>query len=138
MVYNIGVGGINMAIEWIMPKDTLGTVTFYDTNITLNKVAASYFVDAYKVIIGIDKEKNRVVIKNLNKEEATRGDINKNHLLDVAIKKSYGRISSKKVISDIAAVTSFDFKNSNNFKYKATWSSNEKMLVIELNEEVNA
>ena len=66
-----------MAIEWIMPKDTLGTVTFYDTNITLNKVAASYFVDAYKVIIGIDKEKNRVVIKNLNKEEATRGDINK-------------------------------------------------------------
>lgn len=86
-----------MAIEWIMPKDTLGTVTFYDSNITLNKVAASYFVDAYKVIVGIDREKRRVVIKNLSKEEAIRGDINKNHLLDVAIKKSYGRISSKKL-----------------------------------------
>ncbi len=125
-----------MAIEWIMPKDTLGTVTFYDSNITLNKVAASYFIDAYKVIVGIDREKRRVVIKNLSKEEAIRGDINKNHLLDVAIKKSYGRISSKKVVSDIATVTNFSFTKDTNFKYRAKWNATEKLLVIELDEEV--
>ncbi|MBM7453497.1 hypothetical protein JN09_000827 [Acholeplasma morum] len=127
-----------MAIEWIMPKDTLGTVTFYDSNITLNKVAASYFVDAYKVIVGIDKEKRRVVIKNLNKEEAMRGDVNKNHLLDVAIKKSYGRISSKKVISDISVLTNFDFLNNNNYKFRAKWSGTEKLLIVDLDEEVKA
>lgn len=125
-----------MAIEWIMPKDTLGTVTFYDSNITLNKVAASYFVDAYKVIVGIDREKRRVVIKNLSKEEAIRGDINKNHLLDVAIKKSYGRISSKKVVNDISSVTNFSFMKDTNYKYRAKWNANEKLLVIELDEEV--
>jgi hypothetical protein len=125
-----------MAIEWIMPKDTLGTVTFYDSNITLNKVAASYFVDAFKVIVGIDREKKRVVIKNLSKEEATRGDVNKNHLLDVAIKKSYGRISSKKVVSDISTVTNFSFTKDTNYKYRAKWNATEKLLVIELDEEV--
>ncbi len=125
-----------MAIEWIMPKDTLGTVTFYDSNITLNKVAASYFVDAFKVIVGIDREKRRVVIKNLSKEEATRGDVNKNHLLDVAIKKSYGRISSKKVVSDISTVTNFSFTKDTNYKYRAKWNATEKLLVIELDEEV--
>ena len=125
-----------MAIEWIMSKDTLGTVTFYDSNITLNKVAASYFVDAYKVIVGIDREKHRVVIKNLSKEEAMRGDVNKNHLLDVAIKKSYGRISSKKVVSDISTVTHFTFTKDTNYKYRAKWNSTEKLLVIDLDEEV--
>ena len=125
-----------MAIEWIMPKDTLGTVTFYDSNITLNKVAASYFIDAYKVIVGIDRDKKRVVIKNLSKEEAIRGDINKNHLLDVAIKKSYGRISSKKVVSDISTVTNFSFTKDTNYKYRAKWNATEKLLVIELDEEV--
>jgi hypothetical protein len=125
-----------MAIEWIMPKDTLGTVTFYDSNITLNKVAASYFIDAFKVIVGIDREKRRVVIKNLSKEEATRGDVNKNHLLDVAIKKSYGRISSKKVVSDISTVTNFSFTKDTNYKYRAKWNATEKLLVIELDEEV--
>lgn len=125
-----------MAIEWIMPKDTLGTVTFYDSNITLNKVAASYFIDAFKVIVGIDREKRRVVIKNLSKEEATRGDVNKNHLLDVAIKKSYGRISSKKVVSDISTVTNFSFTKDTNYKYRANWNATEKLLVIELDEEV--
>jgi hypothetical protein len=125
-----------MAIEWIMPKDTLGTVTFYDSNITLNKVAASYFVDAFKVIVGIDREKRRVVIKNLSKEEATRGDVNKNHLLDVAIKKSYGRISSKKVVSDISMVTNFSFAKDTNYKYRAKWNATERLLVIELDEEV--
>ncbi len=127
-----------MAIEWIMPKDTLGTVTFYDSNITLNKVAASYFVDAYKVIVGIDREKRRVVIKNLSKEEATRGDVNKNHLLDVAIKKSYGRISSKKVVSDIALVTKFTFTKDTNYKYRAKWNATERLLVIELDGEVKS
>lgn len=127
-----------MSIEWIMPKDTLGTVTFYDSNITLNKLAASYFVDAYKVIVGIDRTKKRVVIKNLNKEESMRGDVNKNHLLDVAIKKSYGRINSRKVIADISSVAAFDFEKNNNYKYKAMWSSTEKILIVDLNEEEKA
>lgn len=125
-----------MAIEWIIPKDTLGTVSFYDSHITLNKVAATYFVDAFKVIVGIDKEKKRVVIKNLNKEEATRGDVNKNHLLSMAIKKSYGRISSTKIIADITTLTGFDFSKKNNYKFKANWQNNEKMLIIDLKEEV--
>ena len=45
-----------MKIDWIYRKDEGGMVTFYDTNITLNKVASTYFVDAYAVLVGLDAE----------------------------------------------------------------------------------
>ena len=32
-----------MAVEWINPKEIDGTVTFYDSNITLNKTSLTIF-----------------------------------------------------------------------------------------------
>jgi len=125
-----------MKIEWIYRKDEGGFVTFYETNITLNKIASTYFVDAYAVLIGLDKPNRRLVIKNINKEEALRGDIDKNSIHDIAIKQSYGRINGKKVVSEINEVTNFDFTNGKIHKYKAKWNPGEKILIVDLKEEV--
>ncbi|HKL61023.1 MAG TPA: hypothetical protein VJY66_01440 [Acholeplasma sp.] len=125
-----------MAVEWINPKEIDGTVTFYDSNITLNKTASQFFVDAYKVLVGIDKPRNQVVIKHINKEEASRGDISKSNLLDVSIKTSYGRINSKKVVGEISEVTGFNFTTNNNYKFKAKWQSADRILIVDLNEGV--
>ncbi len=125
-----------MSIEWINPKEIHGTVTFYDSNITLNKTASEFFNDAYKVLVGIDRVHKHVVIKHINKEEALRGDIIKSNLLDISIKASYGRINSKKVVNEIADSFNFNFKNTNNYKFKAIWKSSDRMLEIDLNEEV--
>ncbi|HBT59414.1 MAG: hypothetical protein RBQ95_01745 [Paracholeplasma sp.] len=125
-----------MSIEWINPKEIHGTVTFYDSNITLNKTASEFFNDAYKVLVGIDRVHKHVVIKHINKEEALRGDIVKSNLLDVSIKASYGRINSKKVVNEIADSFNFNFKNTNNYKFKAIWKSSDRILEIDLNEEV--
>ena len=38
-------------IKWLMVNEEYLTATFYETNITLNKVSSSYFEDAYKVLI---------------------------------------------------------------------------------------
>jgi hypothetical protein len=125
-----------MSIEWINPKEIHGTVTFYDSNITLNKTASEFFNDAYKVLVGIDRVHKHVVIKHINKEEALRGDIIKSNLLDVSIKASYGRINSKKIVNEIADSFNFNFKNTNNYKFKAIWKSSDHILEIDLNEEV--
>lgn len=125
-----------MAIEWINPKEIHGTVTFYDSNITLNKTASEFFNDAYKVLVGIDKANHLVVIKHINKEEALRGDVVKSNLLDISIKASYGRINSKKVVNEIAEAFKFNFNESNNYKFKAIWVSAERLLHIDMTEGV--
>jgi hypothetical protein len=124
-----------MKIDWIYRKDEGGMVTFYDTNITLNKVASTYFVDAYAVLVGLDRTNQRLIIKNINKEEAQRGDVDKNSIHDVAIKPSYGRINGKKVVSEISQMTNFDFTKETNYKFKAKWHPFEKMLIVDLKGE---
>ena len=123
-----------MSIQWIMINDEQLTVTLYDTNITLNKVSSSYFEDAFKVLVGLDLDNKLIAIKHLNKAEAQRGNIDKNHLMDIRIRPSYGRISSKKLMREIQKAFNLDFKK--HLKYKAKWDLNEKLLKIDLNEVI--
>ncbi|MDD2260066.1 MAG: hypothetical protein PHF62_00725 [Acholeplasmataceae bacterium] len=123
-----------MSIKWINVNNNQLTVTLYDTNITLNKPASYYFESAYKVLVGMDVENRLVLIKHLNKEESLRGNIDKNNLLDLKIKPSYGRISSKKVISEIKTTFKLDF--SEHQKFRAVWDTTSKMLKINLNEVI--
>ena len=123
-----------MSIKWLMVNEEQLTATFYETNITLNKVSSSYFEDAFKVLVGLDLNNKEVVIKNLNKAEAQRGNLDKNQLMDIRIRPSYGRISSKKIMCEIQNAFKLNFKN--HLKYKAKWDLNEKILKINLKEEV--
>lgn len=123
-----------MSIQWIMVNDEQLTATLYDTNITLNKVSSSYFVDAFKVLVGLDMENKHIVIKHLNKAEAQRGNIDKNHLMDMMIRPSYGRISSKKLMMEIQKAFNLDYKK--HLKYKAKWDLNDKILKIDLKEVI--
>ncbi|MDD2574894.1 MAG: hypothetical protein PHD47_00335 [Acholeplasmataceae bacterium] len=120
-----------MSIKWINVNNNQLTATLYDTNITLNKPSSYYFESAYKVLVGMDVENRLVLIKHLNKEESLRGNIDKNNLLDLKIKPSYGRISSRKVMLEIEKTFGLDF--SEHLKFPATWDSTSKMLKINLN-----
>ena len=75
-----------MGIQWF--SNTFeGVVTLYETNITLNTVASSHFTNTYLTLIGFDSSNNTLVIKSLNKEEATSGSYNEQELHPIAIKK---------------------------------------------------
>ena len=90
-----------MKIEWFNCRDNLSAVTIYANNICLNKQASNYFLDAYAVAVGIDKETKNIIIKNVSKEEAESLKIEKNSLNKIAIKSSYGRITGKRLIDQI-------------------------------------
>lgn len=125
-----------MKIDWIPRREHNASVTLYENNITLSKVAANYFTDAYKVLVGIDKEKNRIVIKKVSREETLRGDINKSTLHNISIKLSYGRITGKLLMNEISEKLNLDFDKKKSYKYNAKWYNADKMLIVETEEEV--
>ena len=120
-----------MKIEWFNSKDNLGAVTIYANNICLNKQASNYFLDAYAVAVGIDRETKNIIIKNVSKEEAESAFIDKNSLNKISIKLSYGRITGKKLIDQINEVLKLDFIKQQAYKYDAKWNTETKMLIVE-------
>ncbi len=124
-----------MEIQWFS-NSFKGVVTLYETNITLNTVAASNFENAYATMIGYSKKDNSLIIKYLNKEEATSGVYNKNDLHTISIKPSYGRINGKNIIRGIATFYPLDFSRKNMYKFYSTWDVASKSLIVDLSAEV--
>ena len=124
-----------MEIQWLT-NSFKGVVTLYETNITLNTVAASNFENAYATMIGYSKKDNCLVIKSLNKEEATSGIYNKNDMHTISIKPSYGRINGKNIIRGISNFYPLDFSKKGMYKFHCTWDVASKSLLVDLNVEV--
>lgn len=124
-----------MEIQWFT-KSLYGVVTIYETNITLNTVAAEHFVNAYSTLIGFDKRETTLLIKALNKEEAVCGKYSENDLHPISIKPSYGRINGKMIIKNICECFPLDFQKQNFYKFKCEWDAANKYLKIYLKEAV--
>ncbi len=120
-----------MKIEWFNCRDNLSAVTIYANNICLNKQASNYFLDAYAVAVGIDKETQNIIIKNVSKEEAESSVMDKNSLSKISIKSSYGRITGKRLIDQMNEILKLDFDKQLAYKYDAKWNTGSKMLIIE-------
>lgn len=124
-----------MDIQWFSRK-TEGTASIYETNITFNKAASRYLVNTYAVLIGFDKDNKNVVVKALDKEEASLNKYTGLTLYKVSIKPTYGRISSKQLISNIQNYYDFDFRENKMYKFACSWNQEQKFLTIYLDKEV--
>ncbi len=120
-----------MKISWINKEDSTGAVTIYDNNITLSKQASTFFEDAFAVAIGIDGETSNLIIKHVSKEEAESPKTDRNSLHNISIKASYGRITGKKIVDEIAHVLKLDFSTQQNYKFNAKWNTGYKMLIVD-------
>ena len=125
-----------MKIKWITKDDSLGAVTIYENNIRLNKKAADYFLDAFAIAIGIDLEDHKIVIKKVNKDEAESLGIDKSRLYKINMKPSYGRITGKKIIDELKEIYDFDFSKKLAYKFSAKWNTGEKMLIVNVKEDL--
>ncbi|HAS56840.1 MAG TPA: hypothetical protein DEF61_04940 [Firmicutes bacterium] len=115
-------------IEWINQKNRVGVVSLYQTNMTFNSVATESILNAYKVQIGVD-EKNDLIVKPISKERFDRGDIDPSGLYDVAIKKSYSRISSTFLLSTIANKLHIRL-GSSPYKMDSIWDEENGYLIV--------
>lgn len=124
-----------MEIQWLS-NGIKGSVTLYETNITLNTVSASYFENSFAVLVGVNVKDKTLIIKSLNKEEATSGIYKKTDLHQISIKPSYGRINGKNIIRGISSHFPLDFTNKKLYKFSCYWDVASKSLIINLKEEM--
>jgi hypothetical protein len=124
-----------MDIKWL-PKTTKGIVSIYENHITLNKVARDYFKDAYRTLVGYDKDNDILLIKALNKEEASLTKYSSNDLHTISIRPSYGRINGKGVIQSLMEFHPLDFSKRSLYKFQCQWEASQKMLKVYMQREV--
>ena len=121
-----------MNFKWIKNDIATPTVTIYESNLTLNKVACENFADIRYVLLGIDEDLKQVAIKPITKDEIDLGVYPPSQLHKISIGKSYGRISNKTFIRSIGELYSIDFTAQNGIKYDARFNEKDKILVVQL------
>lgn len=123
-----------MAILWFDEENKDLIATIASSNITLNKPAKQLIDFAHSVMIGVSPDEKKAYIKALDREAVERGTIPLSQLYTVTIRSSYGRISNKGFVKRIADIIGTEFDTPK--KYYMEYDEAEKMLVIDLNEEV--
>ena len=121
--------------QWVSKKPLDDLATLYESNITLNKSATSYFESAYVVILGLNEKDKLIAVKPLTKEELSLGYIPEEQRHNITVKSSYSRVCNKLFLSEVAELLKLDFTEKNSYKFKAHWDKSEKALIIDLNEE---
>lgn len=121
-----------MNFKWVKNEIATPTVTIYESNLTLNKVACEYFNDIRYILLGIDDKLHQIAIKPVSKEEIDLGLYPSSQLHKISIGKSYGRISNKAFIKSLSTTYGIDFAKQNGVKYDATFDEKNKLLIIQL------
>lgn len=121
-----------MQWEWLTNDNNGKTVTFYDSNLTLNKAASKHFEDVDYVLIGIDKANKRIGIKPVKKEDINKEIYSEDQLYKISIGKSYGRIANKSIMEMIAKEFDMDFSNNLNYKKTAQYDVVHHILTVQM------
>src|SRR5574344_155566 len=125
-----------MSIIWLNKKQKDGVATINLSSITLNKTALLPLEVANKVMVGINKEEKEIVIKPIDFNKASRGDLDIETLYKITVKSSYARITSKEIISIICDDFNLSFKDGEAKKYKTMWNEKDNVLLIKIDKEV--
>ena len=115
-------------IKWFNAKERNGMASLYSNNITLNTVAMYPLDYAFRVLVGIDDDKN-IVIKPCSKNEVESGTLDESRLLKLEIHKSFARISSSLLMRQIAEELKIELSKVA-VRYETTWDDNENILTI--------
>lgn len=124
-----------MEINWFNGKPKDCVITVANGNLTLNKTATNYFETAYSVMLGYNKNEKLIFIKPLTKEEATKHDIPEKMKYRISVRSSYSRVANKAFVNEIAEFMHLDL-DSKKYKYKADWHRQDKLLIVDLKEEL--
>ena len=112
-----------MAFVWSTNEISKKTVTIYSTNLTLNTAACKHFENVQYVLLGVDKENNLLGIKPIYPSD---------QLHRISIGKSYGRVSNKNFIENLAREYHLDLSDKQGLKYPANFDVVHQILTVNL------
>ena len=90
-----------MEIQWFNENKQKASVTFYETNLTLNAIAKLLFESVEYVRVGRSKE-GELLLCPVSYDDYYGGQVPKQECYPVVTHSSYGRISSKSLLKQIA------------------------------------
>jgi hypothetical protein len=123
---------IAMAFVWSTNEISKKTVTIYSTNLTLNTAACKHFENVQYVLLGVDKENNLLGIKPVDKTAIDEGIYPNDQLHRISIGKSYGRVSNKNFIENLAREYHLDLSDKQGLKYPANFDVVHQILTVNL------
>ncbi len=121
-----------MGFTWTTNDIATMTISIYETNITLNKAACKYFEDVNYVLLGFDEETDQIAVKPVSKDEIDNNIYPRDQLHRISLGKSYGRVTNKNFIENIARQYHFDFNKNQCYKYKGKYDIIHQMMIIQL------
>jgi hypothetical protein len=124
-----------MGFQWTSKKPNKGVATIYESNITLNKSASAHFEHAYRVLLGMDKDRNQLALKPITKQAFERGTIPEEKIHKISVRSSYARVSNKRFIEKVVGLANLKLYENNALKFKTTWNDDEDALIIDLTQE---
>ena len=102
--------------------------SLYSNNITLNTTAMYPLSYAFRVLVGVDDNKN-IVIKPVSKNEVESGALDESRLLKLETHKSFARISSSILMRQISEELKLELSKTA-LKFETSWDDNENVLII--------
>lgn len=124
-----------MNFDWATSEVSKNAVTIYQNNITLNKQASSHFEDVSYVLLGFDKEENKLGIKPVYHDDINKQIYPKEQLHRVSIGASYARIANKSFIEQISSNLNINFDDKTSYKFIADFDIIHQILLVNLEEE---
>ena len=115
-------------IKWFDAKERNGSASLYSNNITLNTTAMYPLSYAFRVLVGVDENKN-IVIKPVSKNEVESGALDESRLLKLETHKSFARISSSILMRQISEELKLELSKTA-LKFETSWDDNENVLVV--------
>ena len=125
---------INMNFVWNTNELNASVVSIYETNITLNTTACMHFENVNYVLLGIDYDNHCIGIKPVGKQAINDGIYPQDQLHKISRGKSYGRITNKPFIKELADLIPLDFNEKNVFKFKGTYDIVHEVLIVDYKE----
>lgn len=120
-----------MNFTWVKNDIACATVTLCETSLTMNTAATNYFGNIRYVLLGYDLQAKAIAIKAVTPKECEQHLYPSDQLYKLSIGKSYGRISSKYFMNEIATQFNLSF-GEKGLKCPATYNAQKKMLVVSL------
>ncbi len=114
---------------WVKGNAYSLIATLYESNITLNQAAATYFKDVRWVMIGIDHEAKQIAIKPVTKREIDSKLVALEQLHKISVGKGYARISNKQIMEEISEMIAQPLQAQ---KCDGTYDEQEGLVIIHL------
>lgn len=119
-------------LEFFDNDNLSGTAAIYENHITFNKNLLKYFVDAYKVRVGIDKSEKKVYTFLINKDYAESGEIKESSLLSLSVSKTYVRVCSRAMVDYICSEFDINIPKKEYLRYDTSYDEKKRALVINI------